>query len=92
MPVGWLKGKTVRKGGMTTAQNTRSNTPQVQSTSSTLFGGGIKDASGNTTEYFVRRQNRRCRFWSANLRSSPWMTSVPYASRTGTSTQSSDYS
>ena len=50
---GWLKGKTVRKGGVTTAQNTRSNTPQVQSTSSTLFGGGVKDASGKTTEYFV---------------------------------------
>ncbi|KIM57070.1 hypothetical protein SCLCIDRAFT_131342 [Scleroderma citrinum Foug A] len=51
---GWLKGKTVRKGGVasSTTQNTRSNTPQVQSTSSTLFGGGVKDASGRTTEYF----------------------------------------
>ncbi|KAL4065351.1 CDK-activating kinase assembly factor MAT1-domain-containing protein [Scleroderma yunnanense] len=51
---GWLVGKTIRKGGVTssTAQNTRSNTPQVQSTSSTLFGGGVKDASGRTTEYF----------------------------------------
>lgn len=52
---GWLKGTTVRKGG-TTATNshsTRSNTPQVQSTSSTVFGGGVKDASGRTSEYFV---------------------------------------
>ncbi|KAG6333984.1 hypothetical protein ID866_5107 [Astraeus odoratus] len=49
---GWLIGKTVRKSGMTTAQSTRSNTPQVPSTSSTVFGGGVKDASGRTTEYF----------------------------------------
>jgi len=51
---GWLKGTTIRKGG-TTATNshsTRSNTPQVQSTSSTVFGGGVKDASGRTSEYF----------------------------------------
>ncbi|KIJ60629.1 hypothetical protein HYDPIDRAFT_116926 [Hydnomerulius pinastri MD-312] len=51
---GWLKGKTVRKGGMssTNAHTTRSSTPQVQSTSSTVFGGGVKDASGRTSEYF----------------------------------------
>ncbi|KAH0830378.1 CDK-activating kinase assembly factor MAT1-domain-containing protein [Lanmaoa asiatica] len=51
---GWLRGTTVRKGG-TTATNlhsTRSNTPQVQSTSTTIFGGGVKDASGRTSEYF----------------------------------------
>ncbi|KAG6832714.1 hypothetical protein H0H92_012286 [Tricholoma furcatifolium] len=49
----WLQGKTVRKGGAATStNNTRSSTPQVQSTSSTVFGGGVKDASGRTTEYF----------------------------------------
>lgn len=53
---GWLKGKTVRKGGLTSnAHTARSSTPQVQSTSSTLFSGGVKDASGRTTEYFVCR-------------------------------------
>lgn len=48
------KTKTVRKGGVTpaSAHNTRSNTPQVQSTSTTVFGGGVKDASGRTTEFF----------------------------------------
>ncbi|KAF8558483.1 CDK-activating kinase assembly factor [Imleria badia] len=51
---GWLKGTTVRKGGSiaTNHHSTRSNTPQVQSTSLTVFGGGIKDASGRTSEYF----------------------------------------
>ncbi|OAX40500.1 CDK-activating kinase assembly factor [Rhizopogon vinicolor AM-OR11-026] len=51
---GWLKGKTVRKGGITSsnAHTARSSTPQVQSTSSTVFSGGVKDASGRTTEYF----------------------------------------
>lgn len=52
---GWLKGTTVRKGGTaaTNSHSTRSNTPQVQSTSFTVFGGGVKDASGRTSEYFV---------------------------------------
>lgn len=50
---GWLQGKTVRKGGITSTNNTRSSTPQIQSTSSTVFGGGVKDASGRTSEYFV---------------------------------------
>ncbi|KAH7926298.1 CDK-activating kinase assembly factor [Leucogyrophana mollusca] len=51
---GWLQGKTVRKGGITStnAHSTRSNTPQVQSTSTTVFGGGVKDSSGRTSEYF----------------------------------------
>ncbi|PPQ74207.1 hypothetical protein CVT26_004498 [Gymnopilus dilepis] len=50
---GWLQGKTVRKGGgLTSSSHTRSSTPQVQSTSTTIFGGGVKDASGRTTEYF----------------------------------------
>ncbi|KAG9318244.1 CDK-activating kinase assembly factor MAT1-domain-containing protein [Chiua virens] len=50
----WLKGTTVRKGGTiaTSSHGTRSNTPQVQSTSTTIFGGGVKDASGRTSEYF----------------------------------------
>jgi len=51
---GWLQGKTVRKGGaLASNAHTRSSTPQVQSTSATVFGGGVKDASGRTTEYFV---------------------------------------
>ncbi|KAF8969884.1 CDK-activating kinase assembly factor MAT1-domain-containing protein [Flammula alnicola] len=51
---GWLQGKTVRKGGtLSSASHTRSSTPQgVQSTSTTIFGGGVKDASGRTSEYF----------------------------------------
>lgn len=49
---GWLRGKTVRKGGV--ASHTRSSTPQLaQTTSTTLFGGGVKDASGRTSEFFV---------------------------------------
>ncbi|KZP02758.1 CDK-activating kinase assembly factor [Athelia psychrophila] len=51
MSKGWLQGKTVRKGGI--ASNGRANTPHtVQSTSSTIFGGGVKDPSGRTSEYF----------------------------------------
>jgi len=51
---GWLQGKTIRKGGaLSSNSHTRSSTPQVQSTSTTVFGGGVKDASGRTTEYFV---------------------------------------
>ncbi|KAF8894406.1 CDK-activating kinase assembly factor MAT1-domain-containing protein [Infundibulicybe gibba] len=49
---GWLQGKTVRKGGGSTNPHTRSSTPQIHSTSSTLFGGGVKDASGRTSEFF----------------------------------------
>ncbi|KAI0064701.1 CDK-activating kinase assembly factor [Artomyces pyxidatus] len=47
---GWLRGTTIRKGA--TPSTTRSATPQVQSTSSTVFGGGVKDASGRTSEFF----------------------------------------
>lgn len=52
---GWLRGKTVRKGGISSSNShTRSSTPQaVQSTSTTVFGGGVKDASGRTSEFFV---------------------------------------
>ncbi|KAF8842558.1 CDK-activating kinase assembly factor [Paxillus ammoniavirescens] len=51
---GWLKGTTVRKGGIvsTSSNTTRSSTPQIQSTSSTIFGGGVKDASGRTSEFY----------------------------------------
>ena len=74
-PGGWLKGKTVRKGGALSSNNTRSSTPQgVQSTSTTIFGGGVKDASGRTSEFFVS--------WSLNVNlvshkfHSLWMTNV----------------
>ncbi|KAH7914677.1 CDK-activating kinase assembly factor MAT1-domain-containing protein [Hygrophoropsis aurantiaca] len=51
---GWLQGKTIRKGGVvsTNTHSGRSSTPQVQSTSTTVFGGGVKDVSGRTSEYF----------------------------------------
>ncbi|KAF7796875.1 hypothetical protein EIP86_008060 [Pleurotus ostreatoroseus] len=48
---GWLRGTTIRKGGGSLA-NSRTNTPHVQSTSTTIFGGGVKDPSGRTSEYF----------------------------------------
>ena len=35
------------------ASHSRSSTPHVQSTSTTVFGGGVKDPSGRTSEYFV---------------------------------------
>lgn len=49
---GWLRGTVVRKAGASTTTSTRANTPQVQSTSTTIFGGGVKDPSGRTAEYF----------------------------------------
>ncbi|OCH87413.1 CDK-activating kinase assembly factor [Obba rivulosa] len=49
---GWLRGTIVRKSGVSTASSTRTSTPQIQSTSTTVFGGGVKDASGRTSEYF----------------------------------------
>ncbi|KAF9452837.1 CDK-activating kinase assembly factor [Macrolepiota fuliginosa MF-IS2] len=50
---GWLQGKTIKKAGANSSNHTRSSTPQqVQSTSTTVFGGGVKDASGRVTEYF----------------------------------------
>ncbi|KAF8831657.1 hypothetical protein HHX47_DHR1000771 [Lentinula edodes] len=56
---GWLQGRTVRKGGHSSSNShTRSSTPQVQSTSTTIFGGGIKDPSGRTSEYFYRFNKR----------------------------------
>lgn len=47
----WLQGKTVKKGGATSS-NARSNSQSAQNTSATVYGGGIKDPSGRTTEYF----------------------------------------
>ncbi|KAF5324489.1 hypothetical protein D9611_004482 [Ephemerocybe angulata] len=54
---GWLQGKTVRRSGLASSSTsaTRSSTPQIQSTSATIFGGGVKDPSGRTSEYFVCR-------------------------------------
>ncbi|GJE86955.1 CDK-activating kinase assembly factor [Phanerochaete sordida] len=48
----WLRGTTIRKGGNGSSASTRTATPQVQSTSTTIFGGGVKDPSGRTSEYF----------------------------------------
>ena len=49
----WLRGTIVRKTGVSTATNTRTSTSHIQSTSTTIYGGGVKDPSGRTTEYFV---------------------------------------
>ncbi|KAH9951284.1 CDK-activating kinase assembly factor MAT1-domain-containing protein [Amylocystis lapponica] len=49
---GWLRGTIIRKGGGSSSSSTRTGTPQVQSTSTTIFGGGVKDPSGRTSEYF----------------------------------------
>jgi len=78
---GWLQGKTVRKGGaLSSNSHTRSSTPQVQSTSTTVFGGGVKDPSGRTSEYFVSSmclQRTPSNFY-LSLIFSPWMTNVLY--------------
>lgn len=52
---GWLRGTTIRKGGATTGAQ-RPSQGHVVSTSNTIFGGGVKDPSGRTSEYFVRRR------------------------------------
>lgn len=49
---GLLRGTVIRKGGASSSSSTRISTPQVQSTSTTIFGGGVKDPSGRTSEYF----------------------------------------
>ncbi|KAL1710039.1 CDK-activating kinase assembly factor MAT1-domain-containing protein [Schizophyllum commune] len=55
----WIKGTTVRKGGAATSSHpSRHLTPTVQSTSSTVFGGGVKDPSGRTSEY--SSENDQC--------------------------------
>ncbi|KAI9452320.1 CDK-activating kinase assembly factor MAT1-domain-containing protein, partial [Russula earlei] len=46
----WLRGTAIRKGTATPA--TRSHTPHTQTSSSIVFSGGVKDASGRTSEYF----------------------------------------
>ncbi|KAF9793028.1 CDK-activating kinase assembly factor [Thelephora terrestris] len=48
---GWLRGTTVRKGGAA-ASSQRPTQGHVVSTSSTIFGGGVKDPSGRTSEFF----------------------------------------
>ncbi|KAH9180350.1 CDK-activating kinase assembly factor MAT1-domain-containing protein [Lactarius sanguifluus] len=47
----WLRGTAIRKG--TATPTTRSHTPQSQSNTSIVFSGGVKDASGRTSEYFA---------------------------------------
>ncbi|KAI0721622.1 CDK-activating kinase assembly factor [Cerioporus squamosus] len=47
----WLRGTTIRKSGPSTSASTRTSTPQLPSTSMTIFAGGVKDPSGRTTEY-----------------------------------------
>ncbi|EAU88403.2 transcription/repair factor TFIIH subunit Tfb3 [Coprinopsis cinerea okayama7 len=53
-PGGWLQGRTIRKAsGMPSASTTRSSTPQtVTATPNTIYGGGVKDPSGRTVEYW----------------------------------------
>lgn len=81
---GWLLGKTVRKGGAgSSSANTRSSTPQIQSTSTTIFGGGVKDASGRTTEYFVRKPSHLLALLTDQV-SSPLKINVQYAKVTAT--------
>ncbi|KAI9466005.1 CDK-activating kinase assembly factor [Lactarius psammicola] len=46
----WLRGTAIRKG--TATPTTRSHTPQSQSNTSIVFSGGVKDASGRTSEFF----------------------------------------
>ncbi|KAJ7197207.1 CDK-activating kinase assembly factor [Mycena pura] len=48
----FLQGKTVRKVIPANASHSRSSsTPQVNGTSATIYGGGVKDPSGRITEY-----------------------------------------
>lgn len=52
----WLRGTVIRKSGLSGSSHasTRPSTPQVVSTSTIVFGGGVKDATGKTAEYSVR--------------------------------------
>lgn len=86
---GWLRGTIIRKSGASTATSTRTSTPsQVQSTSATIYGGGVKDPSGRTSEYFVRICVPLGMYLQLTpVPCSPWMTNVQSASRTGTSTR-----
>jgi hypothetical protein len=77
---GWLRGKTVRKGGIASNAHTRSSTPQVQSTSSTIFGGGVKDPSGRTSEYFVSAIETHPSYPTDDVYEyRPWTINVRYA-------------
>ncbi|TFK25035.1 CDK-activating kinase assembly factor [Coprinopsis marcescibilis] len=54
-PGAWLQGKAIRRTqALSSSANTRSSTPQVVSTSSTIFGGGVREADGSEriAEYF----------------------------------------
>jgi hypothetical protein len=81
---GWLRGTVVRKGGpVGSSGSTRQSTPQVQSTSSTVFGGGVKDPSGRTAEFFVRLNYQISH--SYKYHKHPYslkMMNAPYASQT----------
>ncbi|KLO10396.1 CDK-activating kinase assembly factor [Schizopora paradoxa] len=55
---GLLKGTVIRKSGFQSTQQSRSATPQVASSSTSItanipLGGGVKDATGKTAEYSV---------------------------------------
>jgi hypothetical protein len=79
---GWLRGTAVRKGGGASGAGSRQGTPQVKSTSSTIFGGGVKDPSGRTAEFFVSAPRRVCVCVCSAVGSRQTTTSAPYASRT----------
>ena len=51
---GWLRGST-KRGTSSALPGRPSGGPQslVQSTSSTVYGGGVKDATGKTAEFSV---------------------------------------
>lgn len=89
---GWLRG-TIRKAGTSSsAHGTRSSTPQIQSTSTTIFGGGVKDATGKVSEYSVRVLICSCgtevTTCCYECSTSPWMINALCANQTGISTQS----
>jgi len=82
---GWLQGKTVKKSAAGTSVHTRSSTPQqVQSTSTTIFGGGVKDPSGRVSEYFVRFSILRPIYTTSSSLASQWKTNVPFVRVTDT--------
>ncbi|KZS99174.1 CDK-activating kinase assembly factor [Sistotremastrum niveocremeum HHB9708] len=51
----WARGVVVRKGGTSSQLTSRSGSaaPQPTSTSSTTYGGGVKDPSGRVIEYYA---------------------------------------
>jgi len=81
---GWLRGTTVRKGGAT-SNSQRPSQGHVVSTSNTIFGGGVKDPSGRTSEYFVRRARsiQEIILLTTSSSRSRWMTNVQYANLIG---------